>query len=63
MGLVARGGVHGSGLWETAVVGEEVACAVWSRLAKAGRKRPNKRTAGKWGRWRCTGGTRVRHRL
>ena len=45
------------------MVGEEVACAARSRLAEVDRKRPNERAAGKWGRWRCTGGTRVRHRL
>ena len=49
--MVARGGVHGSRLWETTVVGEEVACMVRSRLAKAGQKRSNERAVGKWGRW------------
>ena len=41
--LVARGGMHESGLRETGMVGEEVACAAWSRSAKGGRKSPNER--------------------
>ena len=41
-------GVHGSGLWETGVVGEEVAFAAWSRSAKGGRKSPNERAAGEF---------------
>ena len=49
--LVARGGMHGSKRSETGVVGEEVACAVWSRSAKGGRQSPNECAAVKLGRW------------
>ena len=34
MELMARGGMHGSERRETGMVGEEVACAAWSRLAR-----------------------------
>ena len=49
--LVARGGVHGSKCNETGMVGEEMACAMWSRSAKGGRKSPNECVAGEFGRW------------
>ena len=51
VGLVAKGGVHESELWESAVVGEEVVCAAQGRLAKGGRKRSNECATRKWGRW------------